>query len=399
MINPYLETIITLCLVNVIFALSLNLIVGYNGQFSLGHAGFLAVGAYTSVILVRDFHLPFAIGLLGGAVLAALVGLLIGLPVLRLRGDYLAIATLGFAEILRNVLFVLPDQHFGGAIGLREYPRLHAFFPLDNLRASDPRAGINASLNLAFTFVFAVLTLVIALAAAIWIGRWLGGAAEKLLAKRMLLSPRIAAYVVWAALLMFVVVRFFANFRGFSTGMFEFNLAFAKDARETNQWEVFVFLVLIVAFVTWLIRNYLNSTYGRAVVAIREDEVAATNVGLNIYKFKTLNFVVGTFFAGAAGSLLAHSIPAFNPNEFDFFKSVDVLLMVVLGGLGSISGTFLGATALTILPEALREFKAWRLVIYALALVLLMVFRPGGILGYHEFSLPKLRPRRRRATS
>jgi ABC-type branched-subunit amino acid transport system permease subunit len=149
MINPYWELAILLVLINIIFAQSLNLIIGYNGQFALGHAGFLAIGAYTSAVLVIHLHIPLFLAVVAASVLTAFFGLLIGYPCLRLRGDYLAIATLGFAEIIRIVLLALPSDIFGGPTGIRNAPNIKEFLP--------PTGSINGLMNLIFTVLFALV--------------------------------------------------------------------------------------------------------------------------------------------------------------------------------------------------------------------------------------------------
>ena len=289
--NPYYVRILMLCGVNVMLAVSLNLVNGFTGQFSIGHAGFMAVGAYTSAVLtMRTFHpwiaamsgLPdwlahgivlLAATLLGGG-LAALAGLAVGLPSLRLRGDYLAIVTLGFGEIIRVI--ILNVDAIGGARGLSGVPVYTSFF-----------------------------------------------------------------------------------------------------------W-----LALGVVTVVWVSFNLLRSTHGRAMLAIREDEVAAEALGVPTTKYKVMAFVVSAFFAGVAGALYAHYDSYLNPSSFTFLRSIEIIAMIVLGGLGSISGAILAAIVLTILPEALRSVREYRMVIYAVLLIVLMITRPSGIMGTRELPLP-----------
>ena len=299
-LNPYYMRVLMLCGISVILAVSLNLINGFTGQFSIGHAGFMAVGAYVSAVFslhaglgwVRTFSalglpVPAAQGLtllvallLGGAA-AALAGYLVGLPSLRLRGDYLAIVTLGFGEIIR-VLITNIDV-VGGARGLPGIPGWANFF---------------------------------------WVGLW-------------------------------------------------------------------VVVVVLVA------GRLANSTHGRALFAIRDDEVAAEALGVDTTSYKVLAFVMGSFFAGIAGALFAHYNAYLHPNSFTFLKSIEVIAMVVLGGTGSISGAILAAIVLTILPEALRSAQELRMVVYSLLLIVLMITRPQGLLGSRELSLPAFlrRPR------
>jgi branched-chain amino acid transport system permease protein len=290
-VNPYLYRILVLCGLNAILALSLNLVNGITGQFSIGHAGFMAVGAYTSAAFTvyaapKLFGLDPAAGglaaagpllcaiLLGGACSAA-AGFLVGLPSMRLRGDYLAIVTLGFGEIIRVV--ILNIDAVGGARGF---------------------AGVPHLTNLA------------------WV---LGG--------------------------------------------------------------------VLATFLT--IRHLMRSYHGRAFLAIREDEIAAEALGVPTTRYKVTAFVIAAFFAGVAGALFAH-YTYLHTNSFTFMKSIEVIVMVVLGGMGSLTGALLGAVLLTALPEALRFASADRLIIYSILLIVLMVARPQGIFGRKELSLGAL---------
>jgi branched-chain amino acid transport system permease protein len=299
LINQYLGRILILSGINIMLAVSLNLINGFTGQFSLGHAGFMAIGGYTSAyfsihagpgLLALMGRTPAAAGpagyvvlvcgiLIGGAAAAA-AGLLIGIPTLRLRGDYLAIATLGLGEIIRVV--ILNIEAVGGARGLNNIPAYTNFF---------------------WVYLMAAVTIV----------------------------------VVW---------------------------------------------------------NLVRSRHGRALLAVREDEVAAESLGIPTTRYKVLAFAVGAAFAGMAGSLFAHYLSYLNTNSFGFLKSIEVVIMVVLGGMGSIFGSVVAAIFLTILPEVLRPIREYRMVIYSLLLILLMILRPQGIFGSGEI---KLRLRRRRA--
>jgi branched-chain amino acid transport system permease protein len=296
-VNPYIIQVIMLCGINIVLAVSLNMINGFTGQFSIGHAGFMAVGAYGSAMFTllvgqrweaalaaAGMPAPVAaapallVALLIGGALAAVAGYLVGLPSLRLRGDYLAIVTLGFGEIIRVI--ILNVDAIGAARGLPGIPEW-----------VDP----------------------------FWIG--LG-----------------------------------------------------------------VLSVLLVA------RHLALSTHGRALFAIRDDEVAAETLGVDTTSYKVLAFVLGSFFAGVAGGLFAHYLGYLNPNSFTFIKSIEVIAMVVLGGMGSISGSVLAAVILTLLPEVLRPVKDYRMVIYALMLIILMITRPQGLLGSRELSWGWLRP-------
>ena len=282
--NYYIGIIIS-ALINVIMAVSLNLVTGLLGHLALGHSAFMAVGAYASAMVSIKIGLNnpmmFPLALLFGGVCAALVGILIGIPALRLRGDYLAIITLGFGEIVRILIINMP--FLGGARSLRGIPRV----------TSVPSAYFTA-----------------------------------------------AAVV----LIMFTLGR---------------------------------------------------SRHGRAILSIREDEVASISSGIPTTFYKILAFSLGSFFAGIAGGLYAHYVGTLNPNTFNFGKSIEYLVMVVLGGMGSITGAVCAAIVLTILPEALRGFNNYRMVIYSLALVLMMLFRPSGLLGTAEFSLGRLLTQRR----
>ena len=255
---------------NIILAASLNLINGYTGQFSLGHAGFMAVGAYVGVVLTTNFQMPFPVALLAGGVSAGLLGALIGLPTLRLRGDYLAIATLGLGEIVRIVIINVP--YVGGAAGFK---------------------GIQHLTN--FTWVF---------------------------------------FIMLAAL--------------------------------------------------FIIKNFVNSRHGRACLAIRENEIAAESMGIYTTKYKVLAFTIGAFFAGIAGTLFGHNMYILSPASFTFMQSFNILIMVVMGGLGSMTGSIAGALVVTFLSAALASFPNARMIIYALALILLMFYRPQGLFGYVE---------------
>ncbi|MCD6120035.1 branched-chain amino acid ABC transporter permease [bacterium] len=406
MINEYIETIIILIMINSIFALSLNLIIGFNGQFSLGHAAFLAIGAYASAIVVAAYNFPFLIGLFVAGVMAAVLGLVIGVPTLRLRGDYLAIATLGFAEITKMVLLIMPEKIFGGATGIPggakeidKVPQLSDLLRMPGAIAPEfagklpsqctgaAPVNINQTMNLIFCFVWIIATLIVVGYGFYALYRWLKGTVERRISgkKWVLWSLRL---VYWGGLIVLAVTNT-KRINDSFYGVFGVHRSHTWNSYLSTQWTVFLFLIVAVLLITWLCVNYLRSTYGRAVIAIREDEIASTMLGIGEFKFKLMNFLVGTFFAGVAGGLLAHSIPSFNPFEFDLLKSVDALLMVVLGGMGSITGTFFGATVLTILPEALRQSKEWRMVIYSLTLVLLMIFKPKGFFGSSEFS-PKI---------
>jgi len=272
-LNPYYLQILVLIGINVILAVSLNLINGVTGQFSLGHAGFLAIGAYAgaATTLATGFGLAgLPLALLVGGAAAALAGLAVGIPTLRLRGDYLAIATLGFGEIIRVV--ILNTDAVGGARGLVGIPTLVGFGSV---------------------YACAIVCIV-----ALW---------------RLVYSQR-----------------------------------------------------------------------GAAFFAIREDEVAAAAMGIDTTRYKILAFTIGAFWAGVAGGLLAHFIGYLHTNSFTFLRSVEIVVMVVLGGLGSFTGCVLAAAILTVLPELLRFGAEYRMVIYALLLIAIMLTRPSGLMGGRE---------------
>ncbi|WP_034869596.1 branched-chain amino acid ABC transporter permease [Clostridium lundense] len=269
-IDSYILLNIVLIGINIILAVSLNLITGFTGQFSLGHAAFMAVGAYVSAIVTVKFNYPFTIAVILAAVAAAFVGLIIGIPTLRLKGDYLAIATLGFSEIIRILL--LNIDYVGGASGFNDIPQ----------------------------------------------------------------------YTTWT-------------------------------------WIYFGVIGTII-----LIKNFINSYAGRACIAIREDEIAAEAMGINTTLYKVLSFVIGAFFAGVAGALYANYFYFIKPSNFGFMRSIDILVIVVFGGMGSIAGSVVGAIALSIISLFLQNIPELRMVIYAVILFLIMVYRPEGILGKVE---------------
>lgn len=294
--NPYFLQILILVGINVILAVSLNLINGFTGQFSIGHAGFMAIGGYCSAFFTYYYganlvqilssiiifpwlakSIIFVLALLLGGALSAVAGLLVGIPSLRLRGDYLAIATLGFGEIIRVV--ILNIDAVGGARGFNNIPK--------------------------YTNLF---------------------------------------------------------------------------------WVLFFVLLTIV-----VVRNLVYSTHGRAFLSVREDEVAAEAMGINTTYYKVYAFVIGAFFAGIAGGLFGHYLMYLHTNSFTFMKSIEVIIMVVLGGMGSITGSILAAIVLTILPEFLRIAQGYRMVIYSLVLIILMLTRPQGILGVEEFNWKTLK--------
>lgn len=274
-LDTYIELNIILICINIILAVGLNLITGFTGQFSLGHAAFMSIGAYTSAIITAKLGQPFFVGIILSGIISALAGIIIGIPTLRLRGDYLAIATLGFGEIVK--IIALNIDYIGGAIGFNDIPQ----------------------------------------------------------------------YTNWT-------------------------------------W-AFGMTVLVVV----LIKNFLNSYQGRACIAIREDEIAAEAMGINTTYYKVLAFAIGAFFAGIAGSLYANYFYFIKPDSFDFMKSIDILVIVVFGGLGSITGSIIGAIVLSVISLLLQSVSDLRMIIYALILFGIMLFRPTGLMGNQEFKIFK----------
>lgn len=273
-IDSYIfNTMVTIC-VNIILAVSLNLVTGFTGQFSLGHAGFMAVGAYSTGLIVTAIptYGGFFWGLFVGGIFAASIGFLIGLPTLRLKGDYLAIATLGMAEIIRVLLLNL--EFSGGAAGL------------------------------------------------------------------------------------FIQLQF-------------------------TDWNI---LFILTAGTIVLIRNFLDSRHGHSCIAVREDEIAAESIGVYSTRIKTLAFVVGSFFGAVGGGLYIGNFFFVKPDLFNFMMSINILVIVVLGGLGSLTGSIIAAILLAVVSTLLQPFPEIRMILYALVLVILMVFRPQGLLGTQELS-------------
>jgi branched-chain amino acid transport system permease protein len=274
-INDYVQATLTTICINIVLAVSLNLITGFTGQFSLGHAGFMSIGAYVcAIVTMRYPTIPgFISGVFLGAIFASIVGCLVGLPTLRLRGDYLAIATLGMAEIIRIVFL--------------------------NLKITNGAAGLNG----------------------------------------------IPQFVNWFWLFIFTAGS----------------------------------VVLIV--------NFINSSHGRACISIREDEIAAEAMGINTTKYKVTAFIIGAFCAGIAGALYSSYFYFIKPDLFGFLKSIDVLVIVVLGGLGSVSGSIIAAVLLALISTYLQSFPELRMVIYSMLLVIIMIFRPQGLMGSKEISM------------
>jgi len=310
-LQPYHAKIALDIGIAILLGVSLNIVNGYAGQFSIGHAGFMAVGGYVAAGIVfygsiklwgtAAIHgglfgpgeLLLVAGCLAGGVVAALAGWLVGLPSLRLRGDYLAIVTLGFGEIVRVLLQQTDDV------------------------VMNPKA--------------------VAAASPLELSDNLGGALGFYGAPRYLDPGN--PFWIW----------------------------------------LFVVVVLLVAY------RLKTSSKGRQLLAVRENEVAAEAMGVPTTRVKVVAFVVSAFFAGIGGGLYAHELGnSLRPADLGFQKSIDLVIIVVLGGMGSISGVVVAATVLTILPELFREFAQYRMIVYALALILMMILRPQGLFGLRE---------------
>lgn len=274
-IDSYILLNIVIIGVNIILALGLNLITGFTGQFSLGHAAFMSIGAYASAVATAKWGLPFGAGIGFAAICAALAGIVIGIPTLRLKGDYLAIATLGFGEIVR--IIILNNDYLGGASGFNDIP-------------------------------------------------------------------------------------------------------------QNTDWTWLFFMVVATIII---IKNFINSKAGRACISIREDEVAAEAMGVNTTFYKVLSFGIGAFFAGIAGALYSGYFYFIKPDAFGFMKSIDILVIVVFGGMGSIMGSIVGAIVLSLISLVLQNFPELRMVIYSVILFIIMVYRPQGLMGNYKFKFFK----------
>jgi ABC-type branched-subunit amino acid transport system permease subunit len=252
---------------------------------------------------------------------------------------------------------------------------VHSFKDYINLPSS-----LNGIGNLIFTIFFSMTCVALLL----W-GCWAFATFVERALCKILARAGYARWVVLALLALALLIPA-RGIGKFFLGTFQFDECFSPRSYNSEQWALFLLFTLVLLFLTWIVRNYLNSLPGRNVVAIREDEIAATNLGVNCTWLKLQNFILASAMAGLGGALLAHTLSLFKPLDFNFFKSVDILLMVVLGGMGSITGSFVGAVSITLLPEVLRFLGRWRMVIYSLALILLMLFRPGGLLGNAEIA-------------
>lgn len=270
--DSYIQGIFMLAGINLMAVLGLSLLTGFTGLFSFGHAGFMAIGAYTAAVITTSLKLPFIAGIAAAGVMAAVFAWLIGKLTLKLKGDYFCIATLGFGEAIRLIL-----DNFQGLGGARGWP------------------GIPPS---------------------------------------------------------------------------------------TTIWNILILDVIGVV----LLANLVRSRHGRNMIAVREEELAAQVAGINTFKYKMLALVISAAYAGVAGALLGHYMTFIQPKMFSLIKSTELTIIVIFGGLGSISGSVLGAVVLTFLPELLRAVDKWRLVAYGAAVILIMISRPRGLMGGMELS-------------
>lgn len=264
-VNQYYARILMNICINIILALSVNLILNFTGQLTLGHSAFMAIGAYIAAILSIKIHIPFILAILAGGLIAALFGFLIGLPTLRLKGDYLAITTLGFCQIIVVAIQNIPV--LGGAQGLTGIP-----------------------------------------------------------------------------------------------------------PKTTFAWVFFTMVISVL-----ILHNIVKSNQGRSMISVREDEIAAEAMGINTTKYKVMAFTIGAFFAGIAGALYAHFMMYIEPNSFNYLKSIDFLIYVVVGGTGSFAGCIASTSVLTLLPEFLRFLGDLRMVVYPLLLIVIMIMREKHI--------------------
>ena len=272
----YWTGVATLTGIYMIAMLGMSILTGFTGLFSMGHAGFMAIGAYTSALLTKNLGVPLVVGIIAGMLAALAIGLLIGTPTLKLQGDYFVIATLGIGEVTKLIIENLPDIT-GGARGMTDVPG-GTTFPI-----------------------------------------------------------------------------------------------------------VLVLLVVIV----WLLRNFLNSKQGRNCIAVREEELATASIGANVANYKLLARGVSCALCGLSGALLAHYMHYLSPSMFTMVKSDELVMTVILGGCGSLTGTIIAAMILVPLPELLRfgSVQEWRMVFYGLLVVLVIIFKPSGLMGTKEFSI------------
>ncbi len=272
LLNRQYTSLLVPIAINVILAVSLNLITGFLGELSLGHAGFMSIGAYVGALITINMDAPefveLTLGLIAGGAVASLFGFIIGMPVLRLNGDYLAIVTLGFGEIIKSVLISMKITN--GAKGLQRIP-------------------------------------------------------------------------------------LYTTYKSYTL----------------------VFILMVISVIA--IMNIVKSRHGRAISSIRDNSIATQSIGINVSRFKVMTFVISAFFAGIAGVLYAHNVGILKPTTFDYNKSIEILVIVVLGGMGSIRGSVIAAIILTALPELLRGADDFRMLLYAVVLIIIMLFNHSKI--------------------
>lgn len=272
LLNRQYTSLLVPIAINVILAVSLNLITGFLGELSLGHAGFMSIGAYVGALITINMDAPeiveLTLALLAGGAVAAFFGFIIGMPVLRLNGDYLAIVTLGFGEIIKSVLISMKITN--GAKGLQRIP-------------------------------------------------------------------------------------LYTTYKSYTL----------------------VFILMVISILA--IMNIVKSRHGRAICSIRDNSIATQSIGINVSRFKVMTFVISAFFAGIAGVLYAHNVGILKPTTFDYNKSIEILVIVVLGGMGSIRGSVIAAIILTALPELLRGADDFRMLLYAVVLIIIMLFNHSKI--------------------
>ncbi|MEN1967489.1 branched-chain amino acid ABC transporter permease [Lentibacillus sp. N15] len=310
LINPYYLQVASFILINIILGLSIYVTLA-SGQLSLGNAGFMAVGAYTTALLTTNFEVPLVVGVIAGALLAGVFGIIVGIPSLRLRGVFLAIATLGFGEIVR-VFLINAESVTNGAIGISGIPQMGQ-----------------------------------------------------------------------EILKLFKNIGFNPDVIGLSPNQFVF-LA------------IFIVLAVIDIILIWFFIRQKHSRVGRAFSAIKMDEQAAASMGINVTYYKVLSFTQGAIFAGFAGALYAHVLSYISPADFSYHRAVEILTFSVFGGSEVVGGAIFGATFLTLLPEILRAISDYRYMIYGLLLVVMMAYRPQGIIDEQMLRWFKTRKGRRR---
>lgn len=312
LLNPYYLQVASFVMINIILGISIYITLS-SGQLSLGNAGFMGIGAYTSALLTIHFDVPIILGVIMGALVAGVFGILIGIPALRLQGVYLAIATLGFGEVIR-VIFVNWDSVTHGAIGLSGIPHLG-------------RELLKSVAGMGF-------------------------------------DPEMI---------------------GLRNNQFVYLLV------------VILLLIINILFVCFFIRQN-NSRVGRAFAAIKMDEKAAESMGINITYYKVLSFTQGAVLAGFAGALYAHVMAYISPADFAYHRAIEILIFSVFGGSEVIWGAIFGATFMTIMPEALRFISEYRYMIYGSILILMMAFRPQGIIDASVLQWFKKRMKSKRGT-